>query len=75
MDEGGGSDPPPVILESHALQEIDEFRKLVVTDGKKSMSSRQHKFLKKLAEIPLVALPMVRSCKTAINLAEKGLIG
>ena len=74
MVEGGGSDPPPVSQDTHALQEIEKLRNMVVTIGKKTTSPRQHNFVKNIVEIPSVALPMAISCKMDINFNEKGLI-
>lgn len=65
--EGDPGPPPP--------SNLTNFLKLVAAQGKKPLSVAQHKFVKKITEIPTVALSVEQPCKTALNLSERGLIG
>ena len=60
--------PPP-------LSEVLAFQKLVAASSKRHTSYSQQKFVKKLDNIPMVALHVEESCRFALNLAERGLIG
>jgi hypothetical protein len=66
MDASGDPDPPPEVL---------AFRTMVVAGPKRPPTATQQKFVKKLDSIPSVALPEEETCKAALNLAERGLIG
>jgi hypothetical protein len=70
MDAGGGAipNPPP-------LPELEAFRKLVAAASKRPPSAVQQKFVKKLDSIPSVELPLEETCRTTVNLADRGLIG
>lgn len=68
MDSSGGSGPPPP-------PEIIAFKALIATAQKRPLTASQQKFVKKLDSIPTVALPEEETCKAALNLAERGLIG
>jgi hypothetical protein len=57
------------------LPKIDAFRKLVVEASKRLPSAAQQKFVKKLECIPSVELPLEETCRSAVNLADRGLIG
>jgi hypothetical protein len=70
MDAGGGSVPT-----SPPLPEIDAFRKMVAEASKRPSSAAQQKFVKKLDCIPSVELPLEETCRSAVNLADRGLIG
>lgn len=48
---------------------------MIAASGKRAPSVNQQKFVKKLDSIPSVALPEEETCKAALNLAERGLIG
>ena len=48
---GGDSAPPPLSSEE------DAFRKLIASGGKRKIPSTVPKFIKKLDEIPEIALP------------------
>jgi len=67
MDAGGGPPPPP--------PEINAFKRLVVSCGKKKANSNHQKFVKKSDSIPSVEMPVELPCRTALNLANRGLIG
>ena len=43
--------------------------------SKRQPSANQQKFIKRMDSIPSVALPEAETCKAALNLTEKGLIG
>jgi len=63
-----GGDPPPP-------SDLDAFRALVAATDKWPISLSQQKFVKKLDNIHTVSLPVEDACRTALNLAERGLIG
>lgn len=67
---GKGSGTPP-----SAPLEIAAFKRLVDAIGKKHESTGKSKFVKKIEEIPTVALATSRSYKTTLNLSERGMIG
>jgi hypothetical protein len=67
---GGGdsaSSPP--------LSDADAFRKLVGSSRKRSGPLQVPKFIKKLEEIPEIALLETQPVKIALALAERGLVG
>jgi hypothetical protein len=66
MEGPGDPDPPP---------EVTAFKSMIAAGPKRPPSASQQKFVKKMASIPSVALPEAETCKAALNLAEKGLIG
>jgi hypothetical protein len=70
MDQGGGSKAPPP-----PGPEVKEFRNLLAVAGKRPISGSQQKIVKKLDNIPTVELSMEETCRSALNLAERGLIG
>lgn len=69
MEDSRDPNPPSAPLEVLA------FRSMVVAGPKRPPSAIQQKFVKKLDTIPFVALPEEETCKAALNLAERGLIG
>jgi hypothetical protein len=71
MAPGGGPEAPPPPLPP----ELDAFRKLVVACNKQPASDSQQKFVKKLDNIPSIDLPGEETCRSALTLAERGLIG
>ena len=60
-----GGDPPDPGL---------SFRQLAASGNKRKLSQNQQYFVKKLDNIPSVALPM-DTCQNALNIADRGLIG
>jgi hypothetical protein len=48
---------------------------MVVAGPKRPPTATQQKFVRKMDSIPSVALPEEETCKAALNLAERGLIG
>ena len=70
MATPGGGDPlpPPSV-------ELDAFRRLVANGGKRKIPSSVPKFIKKLEEIPEIALPEMTSVKISLALSERGLVG
>ena len=66
---GGDSGPPPL------LSDEDAFRRLIASGGKRKASHVVPKFIKKLEEIPEIALPETQSVKIALALSERGLVG
>eukprot|EP00253_Pinus_taeda_P028376 PITA_28376 len=66
-DEGSEPSPlPPKVL---------DFQKMVAACGKWPPSPQQQKFVKKKDCIPTVALPVEETCRSALNLVDRGLIG
>ena len=61
-----GGDPPDRGL---------AFRRLVVSGNKRKLSQKQQSFVKKLDNIPSIALPVDQTCQIALNIANRGLIG
>jgi hypothetical protein len=55
--------------------EIDAFKKLFVACNKQPASDSLQKFVKKLDNIPSIDLPIEETCRSALNLAERELIG
>ena len=49
------------------------FKRLVATNGKTKGSSLMQQFVKKI-DIPSVELPAGRTCRSAMNLSDRGLI-
>ena len=66
MAFGGG--PPPL------PPELDAFKPLIAACGKRKGSPLGQPFVKK-ADIPSIDLSAERPYRTALNLAERGLIG
>ena len=70
MASGGGLEapipPPPEFL---------AFKKLIVARRKGPFTESQQNFVKKPDSIPSVTLPIEETCRSALNLAERGLIG
>ena len=71
MAAPGGEDPLPPPL----LAEMDAFRRLVAGGGKRKAPPLVPKFIKKLADIPVIALPETTSVKISLALLERGLVG
>jgi hypothetical protein len=69
MSPSGGLDPSP------PPPEVTAFKALIDLNSKRQPSVSQQKFVKRMNTIPTVALPEAETCKAALNLAEKGLIG
>jgi hypothetical protein len=69
MDVGEGVTPPP------PLPDLEAFKKLVAGASKRPLSATKQKFVKKLDCIPSVELPIEETCRSAVNLADRGLIG
>ena len=67
--EIGGGPPPPI------PPDIVAFKRLVDSYEKRKGSPNVHQFVKKAYNIPSVEFPAERPCRTALNLAERGLIG
>ena len=63
--EASSSHPPKLVA----------FKKLLASYGKRKMNESRHEFVKKLDCIPIVALPAEETCRSALNLADRGLIG
>ena len=66
---GGGEDAPP------SISDEDAFRRLLQSRGKNISPPVIPKFIKKLEEIPEIALPEENPMKTALALAKRGLVG
>ena len=66
---GRGGHPPPSISDEEA------FRRFIHSRGKKASPSEVPKFIKKLEEIPEIALPEEKPMKIALALAKRGLMG
>ena len=71
MSAPGGGDPPsPTSISAN-----EAFMKLIEQAGKKPALLSILKFVKKLDEVPEIALPEEQPIKIALELAERGLIG
>lgn len=70
MDPRGSSEIPPP-----SPPEVEAFKKLVAASGKWPITGAQQKFVKKLDNIPTVVLSIEETCRSALNLVERGLIG
>ena len=66
MDSGG---VPPLPLPP----DLEAFKILIASSGKRK-GGPTHKFVKKV-DIPSVELPTDKTCRSALNIAERGLIG
>ena len=66
----GGGDPPPP-----PSAELDAFRRLVASGGKRTAPFTVPKFIKKLEEIPEIGLPESTSVKISLAMSERGLVG
>ena len=66
MSAPGGGEPSP----TPPISAIEAFRKLVGQDGKKPAMPSIPKFVKKLDEVPEIALPKEQPIKIALSLAE-----
>ena len=55
--------------------EVLAFKSLVASGPKRPPSESLKRFVKKMDSIPTVALPEEDTCRSALNLAERGLIG
>ena len=53
--------------------DLDAFKRFIATCGKRKGGPSQ-KFVKKV-DIPSVELPVEQTCRTALNLVERGIIG
>ena len=71
MSAPGGGEPPP----SSLVSAIEAFKKLVGQAGKKPAMPSIPKFVKKLDEVPEIALPEEEPIKITLALVERGLIG
>ena len=63
----GGEPPLPL------PPDLEDFKKLIASSGKRRGGPAQ-KFVKKV-DIPSVELPTDKTCRSALNLAERRLIG
>lgn len=70
MEAPEGPSPPP-----DPPPEVSAFKNLIANGSVRQPSLTQQKFIKRLESIPAVALPEEDTCKAALNLSEKGLIG
>ena len=61
-----GGDPPDLGL---------TFRRLAASRNKRKLSQNQQYFVKKLDNIPSIALPVDQTFQTALNIVDRGLIG
>jgi hypothetical protein len=71
MAAPGGGIPAPSSTKSIE----DAFRRLIHSQGKKTSPPEIPKFIKKLDEIPEIALPEGNPMKIAVALANRGLVG
>ena len=67
---GGGTEVPPLLIPN-----ADAFRRLINSNGKRKADPIIPKFIRKLEEIPEIVLPEARPMKTALALAQRGLVG
>ena len=60
---------PPLPL----APDLEAFKRLIASSGKRNGGPAQ-KFIKKV-DIPSLELPAAQTCRSALNLVERGLIG
>ena len=60
---------------SYTLPELAAFRKLIASSNKRKLNETRQKFVKNMDNIPTVALPAEETCRSALNLSNRGLIG
>jgi len=70
MSAPGGGEPSP----TPPISSEEVFRRFLSQKGKKRLIPEVLKFIKKLEEIPEIALPEDQLIKIAIALADKGLV-
>jgi hypothetical protein len=68
MSSAGGGEPPPPPPSS-----TDEatFRRLVISQGKKKVGEAIPKFVRKLEEVPVIALPLDQPMSVVVSLADQ----
>jgi hypothetical protein len=66
---GGLKDSPPIPTE------IVASRKMVASSYKHLATDAHQKFVKNMDSIPIVTLPAEETCRSALKLVERGLIG
>ena len=71
MGEPGGGDSSP----TPPLSAEEAFRRLLTQKGKKRPTPEVPKFIKKLEEVPEIALHEDQPIKIALALADRGLVG
>ena len=54
---------------------LNAFKRLAASRSKRKLTQNQQSFVKKLDNIPSVALPMDQTCHTTQNIVDRGLIG
>ena len=59
---------------SSPIPNLDAFRRLEAAGSKRKLTQTQQKIVKKLENIPSVALP-VETCQSTLNIVDRGLIG
>eukprot|EP00253_Pinus_taeda_P033123 PITA_33123 len=69
-DPGGGDSSPTPLISSE-----EAFRRLLTQKGKKRPAPEVPKFIKKLEEVPEIALQEDQPIKIALALADRGLVG
>jgi len=69
MPSDGEVDPSPL------PPEVTEFQKMIEACNRRPPSAQQQKFIKKKDCIPTVALLEEETCRSALNLVDRGLIG
>ena len=67
VDEVGGNPPPNL--------RSDAFERLIITHPKRSGKGDLPKFVKRLEDVPEVALPPEETIRDALSLADRALIG
>ena len=55
--------------------DLTTFRRLIALGSKRKLTQIQQSFVKNLYNIPSIDLPVDQTCRSTLNLAEKGLIG
>ena len=67
--EGGSRTPPPIPTEK------DKFARLVASQSKKTTNEASPNFVKRIKDVPVVALPSEDTIWVALSLADRALIG
>jgi hypothetical protein len=68
MSSSGGGEPlpPPPSSTDEAA-----FRRLIISQGKKKVAEAIPKFVRKLEEVPVIALPLDQPMSVVISLADR----
>ena len=69
MASGGGAEATPL------MPSLMAFKKITAGANKRTLTEMQKKFVKKLDCMPSIELPIEETCRSTLNLVDRGLIG